>query len=124
MRLLLLALMLFLIPVTPVEAQSEKEFNGVKVSWYGWETCRNKKLCRTASGQIFEPEKFTAACWSDFKMGTKFKVSYGDRNIVVTCNDRGGFKKLGRMLDLSSGSFKQLAPLSRGILITDVEVIR
>lgn len=95
-----------------------------KVSWYGSAICLGRASCRTASGKTFDWNANTAACWSEYPFGTKFLVSYQGRSVVVTCTDRGGFKKLGRFLDLSSGAFKQLAPLSRGVLNVDVEVIK
>lgn len=62
------------------------------------------------------PEALTTACWAEYPKGTKFKVTFNSKSVVVTCNDRGNFKQMGRMLDLSSGAFKQLAPLSKGII--------
>lgn len=81
-----------------------------KVSWY-------------AKG-LKNPEAFTTACWSEFPKGTKFLVSYRGNSVVVTCNDRGHFKQMGRVLDLSAGSFRKVAPLSRGIITARIEVIR
>ena len=81
----------------------------VTVSWY-------------AKG-LKNPQAFSTACWNEYAKGTKFKVSYMGKSVVVVCNDRGRFKEMGRFLDLSSGAFKSLAPLSRGLIKTDVEVL-
>lgn len=96
-------------------------FREYKVSYYGNDVCRGKAICRTANGELFNEEKLTAACWNEFPFGTRFRVTYNNRFIVVICNDRGNFKKLGRFLDLSKGSFKSIAPLSKGVITVKVE---
>lgn len=71
------------------------------------------------------PEAFTAACWQEYPKGTRFRVTFNGNSVIVTCTDRGNFKQMGRMLDLSSGAFRQLSPLSRGIIRgAVVEVIK
>ena len=94
--------------LSPVYAQNTV-YNDVKVSWY-------------ARG-LKDPSKLTTACWDTFPKGTRFRVTYNGNSVVVVCNDRGHFRKMGRMLDLSSGAFKHLAPLKRGILKVKVEVL-
>lgn len=84
-----------------VRSGSESQLYGA-ISWY-------------AKG-LKNPELYTTACWGEFPKGTKFRVSYGGNNVVVVCNDRGAFREMGRVLDLSSGAFKQLAPLKQGII--------
>jgi rare lipoprotein A (peptidoglycan hydrolase) len=69
------------------------------ISWYGTGTKGNY-----------------TACWSEFPKGTRFKVTVAGKSVVVTCTDRGRFKPLGRVLDLSRQAFEQLAPLRRGII--------
>lgn len=89
----------------------ELSVNEYSISWY-------------AKG-LRNPEAFTTACWSEYPKGTKFKVTFNGNSVVVVCNDRGHFKPLGRVLDLSSGAFKQLAPLSKGIIRgATVEVLK
>lgn len=95
-----------------------------KVSWYGEEICKGRQTCKTASGRLFEPKEYTAACWGEYPFFTTFRVTYNDRSVVVVCTDRGAFKKLGRFLDLSSGAFEQLAPLSKGVLTVKIEEIK
>lgn len=104
---LVLGILLFLLP-NNIYAK-EKTYNEVKVSWY-------------ARG-LKDPNKLTTACWAEFPKGTRFLVKYGSNSVMVVCDDRGRFKSLGRFLDLSSGAFKRLAPLSRGILTVSVEVM-
>ena len=78
---------------TPVEAQT------VSASWYF-----QGKI--TANGEKFYPDRLTAA-HRTLPFGTKLKVKYGKKQIVVRVNDRGPFKK-GRSLDLSRGAAKAL----------------
>lgn len=78
------------------------------ISWYGTGT----------------PGLYTA-CWDIYPKGIKFKVSYNGNSVVVTCNDRGHFRELGRMLDLSKESFERLAPLDTGIIRgAEIEVMK
>ena len=93
---------------------------------YGFEQVRIFKQVRASwyAKGLKNPEAFTTACWAEFPKGTRFKVSYRNNSIIVICNDRGHFKELGRFLDLSAGAFKSLAPLSRGIIKVDVEIIK
>ena len=78
---------------TPVEAQI------VSTSWY-----QQGRI--TANGERFYPDRLTAAHRS-LPFGTKLKVKYGKKQIVVRINDRGPFVK-GRSLDLSRGAAKAL----------------
>ena len=78
---------------TPAEAQS------IVASWY-----EMGKV--TASGEKFKPDKLTAA-HRTLPFGTKLKLKYKDRKVIVTINDRGPFIK-GRNLDLSRGAAKVL----------------
>lgn len=116
MKYLLLALIVLFLP-KPVQAMhlsgendGKQIYKQVKVSWY-------------AKG-LKNPEAFTTACWSNFPKGTKFHLTSRNSSVVVTCNDRGNFKPMGRFLDLSSGAFRILSPLSRGIITVDVEVLK
>lgn len=74
-------------------------------------------LKRTASGEIFDMNKMTCAS-NTHKMGTKLKVTNKVNNKSVVCrvNDRGGFSKYGRTLDMSIGSFRKIADTSAGVI--------
>ena len=86
------------------------------ISWYAKGTNKD--------GTPFDPTKLTAACWKEYRYKT-FRVTYNGNSIVVRCNDTGHFREMERVLDLSSGAFKRLAPLSRGILRgAKVEIIK
>jgi rare lipoprotein A len=62
----------------------------------------NESGSKTASGQRFNQNAMTAAHRS-LPFGTKLRVTYKGRSVVVTVNDRGPFIK-GRVLDLSTGA--------------------
>lgn len=71
-----------------------------------------------ANGKPFDPKKLTAASWK-LKLGTKVKVTSGDRQVVVTITDRGPNKRLvkqGRIIDLSRAAFLQLGDLRAGLI--------
>jgi len=109
----------------PQELQSEPEITG-KVSFYTNEYCEKfNPSCLTASGVRFDDTKLTSACDSNFPLGTKFVVTYQNKSVEVTCNDRGSFsEKYGRVMDLSKEAFSQLAPLSKGILAVNIKEIK
>lgn len=82
--------------------------------WYG-SAYQGRK---TSSGQIFDPEKLTAA-HKTLPFGTKLLIRHLDREVEVTVTDRGPFAE-GRDLDLSAAAFRQLAPLERGVIQVQV----
>ena len=110
---------LILIMSSTIEAQTS-------ASWYGSVFHGNK----TASGKKFDKNEFTAAHKS-FPFGTILKVTNisNNKSVIVTITDRGPFpikKDFGthiRVLDLSEGAFKKLAPLSVGVIKIKFEVI-
>ncbi len=77
----------------------------------------------TASGEIFNKNALTAA-HANLPFGTRLRITNVDEGtqVVVRVNDRFPGTK-GRALDLSEGAFKQLAPLARGIITAQVEVV-
>ena len=66
----------------------------------------------TASGERFNTYAMTTAHRS-LPFGTRLRVTYGGRSVIVRVNDRGPFVS-GRSLDLSYAAFTELAPASRG----------
>ncbi len=85
-------------------------------SWYG-EKYRGKA---TASGEPFNPSELTAAMW-DVPFGTRYRVSYNGKSVVVRINDRGPAKHLNRGIDLSKAAFNKLSPLGKGLIKVKLE---
>lgn len=69
---------------------------------------------RTASGERFDMDAFTAA-HRTLPFGTKVRVTNPDngRSVVVRINDRGPFHG-GRMIDLSQAAAQRLGLVARG----------
>lgn len=79
-----------------------------------------------ANGKPFDPKKLTAAAWK-IPLGTKVKVTSGDRTVIVTITDRGPNKRLvkqGRIIDLSRAAFLQLGDLRAGLLPVSVTPLK
>ena len=74
----------------------------VWASWYGPGFHGRK----TASGARFNQHAMTAA-HKKLPFGTKVKVTYKGRSVIVTINDRGPFTK-GRSLDLSMAAARKI----------------
>jgi rare lipoprotein A len=77
---------------------------------------------RTASGEAYDPNKFTAA-HRTLPFGTHLRVTDPKtrRSVVVVVNDRGPFTK-GRVIDLSLAAAKALRMIGRGLIkVTAIE---
>ena len=70
----------------------------------------------TASGERFNQNDFTAA-HKQLPFGTKVKVTNPEngKSVIVRINDRGPYIK-GRVIDLSTASFKAIEDPNRGII--------
>lgn len=90
-------------------------------SWYGPELEGNP----TASGEPFDPQGLTAACWH-YPLGTILEVTNPatDKTVVVRVNDRGPAHRLGRLIDLSQASFAEIADLDQGLVNVEVKEIQ
>jgi rare lipoprotein A len=75
----------------------------------------------TANGESMNPSAFTAA-HRTLPFGTKVKVTYNDRSIVVRINDRGPYVD-GRVIDLSPAAAAHLRMRDKGIAKVKLEVI-
>ncbi|HET7804723.1 MAG TPA: septal ring lytic transglycosylase RlpA family protein [Pseudolabrys sp.] len=91
-------------------AQSPHQFTGI-AAYYSTDYSG-----RTACGDRYDPNKFTAAHRS-LPFGTRLRVTdpRSRRSVVVVVNDRGPFTR-GRMLDLSLAAAKALNMTGRGLL--------
>lgn len=90
-------------PTKKVILEKKKNHLVGVASWYGYESGP-----RTASGEYFNPKKFTAA-HRHIDFGTKVKVTNlkNNKSVVVTVNDRGPYAK-GRIIDLSKAAAKAI----------------
>lgn len=86
-------------------------------SWYGPESGN-----RTANGEPFDGSSMTAA-HRTLSFGTKLRVTYGNKSVVVRINDRGPFIK-GRSLDLSSAAATRLGLKAAGVAKVCWTVVR
>ena len=80
-------------------------------SWYGGQRWHGN---RTSSGDIYNQESLTAA-HASLPMGSRVRVTLvnGERNVVVTINDRPGTRR--RIIDLSRAAARELGILDRGV---------
>lgn len=104
-------MVLFLSWVTSNMAMAQtREFSGV-AAYYS-----SDYSGRTACGQRYDPNKYTAAHRS-LPFGTRLRVTdpKSHRSVTVVVNDRGPFTK-GRVLDLSLAAAKALRMMDRGLM--------
>lgn len=80
----------------------------MRASWYGAESGN-----RTANGEPFNGSSLTAA-HKTLPFGTKLRVSYKGRSVVVRINDRGPYSK-GRQLDLSRAAAERIGMIRAGV---------
>ena len=101
-----------------VEGKGNKSFSG-NVSWYG--VPFNGK--KTASGEIFDMNKKTAAHLK-LPFGTRVLVEdpKTGNTVIVKVNDRGPYVKT-RVMDLSKGGARELGTLGRGVAYVDCLIL-
>lgn len=102
--------------VTPVRLGWEQSG---EASWYGVPYHGR----RTASGEIYDMHKLTAA-HQTLPMGTHVVVTHREsgRSIEVRINDRGPFKR-GRILDLSYAAAQRLGVVGPGVIPVRLVVV-
>jgi rare lipoprotein A len=89
-------------------------------SWYDCATPGQcSKSRRTASGEKFNPHALTAA-HRTLPFGTKVRVTYKGKSVIVRINDRGPFIK-GRHIDLSRAAARKIG--CKGICKVKIQVI-
>jgi rare lipoprotein A len=79
---------------------------------------------RTASGERFDQDKLTCAHGS-LPFGCKIRVTNlrNHKSVNVKVNDRGGFAKHGRVLDLSKAAAREIGMVSTGTAKVKIEVL-
>jgi rare lipoprotein A len=84
---------------------------------------------KTANGERFNPEGLTAA-HNQLPFGSLVRVTWlvNNQSVVVRVNDRGGFNKLGRQIDLAVGAARALSSpgndaIAAGILNVKLELL-
>ena len=106
---------------SPVSAQSvnQQPETGI-ASWYG----RSFQGQRSASGEIFDQEKLTAA-HRTLPFGTRVRVRRLDtgESVVVMINDRGPFVQ-SRIIDLSRAAADRLGMTRGGVVRISMEVMK
>lgn len=90
------------------------------VSYYTPESSSNL----TANGEYYTGKDLTCAS-NIHPFGTKLRITNPQNNkyIIVRVNDRGGFTKYGRTLDLSYYAFSQIGNIKSGVLICKIEKV-
>jgi rare lipoprotein A len=101
----------------------EQAFDSIgqgEASYYGRELQGN----RTASGQRFDAEGFTAA-HRTLPLGTRLRVTNlaNGRSVIVTVNDRGPFVH-SRLIDVSLGAAREINMVRSGHAQVKLEVLR
>jgi rare lipoprotein A (peptidoglycan hydrolase) len=90
-------------------------FEGI-ASWYGPGFEGN----HTANGDIFDPDKFTAAS-RDLPLGSWLYVEHGGKGVVVYVNDRGPYIE-ERILDLSQAAAQEIGITGLGWVKCEVVI--
>jgi rare lipoprotein A len=90
------------------EARAPNTCTPMVASWYGTESGN-----RTANGEHFDGSTLTAA-HKTLPFGTRLRVSYRGRSVVVRINDRGPFIA-GRDLDLARAAADRIGMGTAGV---------
>lgn len=85
-----------------------------RASYYGTESGN-----RTANGEAFDGTSMTSA-HRTLPFGTKLRVTYRGKSVVVRVNDRGPYVS-GRFLDLSKAAAARLGMIDAGVALVCVE---
>lgn len=92
----------------------------VVASWYDCAKpgeCSKSKI--TANGERFNPNALTAAHKS-LPFGTRVKVTYKGKSVIVRINDRGPFIK-GRHIDLSRAAARKIG--CAGVCVVTIKIL-
>lgn len=94
----------------PVASPSERPIGSGDASFYGNELAGN----RTASGEVFDPERLTAA-HRTLPLGSRVRVTNvgNGESVIVRINDRGPFHG-NRVIDLSKAAARTIGLIQSG----------
>lgn len=106
--------------VTTLEAAGVEPLATCNATWYGAEG-EIPEGWPTASGEPFSRWALRAA-HNSLPFGTRVKVTYQGRSVIVTINDRGGFGG-AVCLDLTYGAFLQIANPDLGVIPVQYEIL-
>lgn len=132
LKLVICSFLLLLLQADKVSAQNDsaiiapsKSSKKAKKVFYGQASFYGNKFHgkKTANGEIFSQDKFTAAC-NVLPLGTWIRVTNlkNGRSVVVKTNDRL-HPKMRRLVDLSRAAAKKLGYISNGLTRVKVEVL-
>ena len=107
------ALALGLLAVTPALAAEH-----VRASWYGGG--HERLNMHAADGSRFNPRALTCAHRS-LPFGTRLRVTYRGRSVVVRVSDRGPARWTGRSIDLSRGAAQAIGLIRAGVGVVSIE---
>lgn len=112
-------LVVFLFIIQTVQIATAKRIEYGTASYYGY----SFKGKPTASGELFSPNKLTAA-HKTLPLGTVIKVTNekNNKSVYVRVNDRGPYIK-GRVLDLSTKAAELLGYKHKGTAYVKIEVL-
>jgi rare lipoprotein A len=118
MRTLIVILLTGAAAMVPALTFAETNTFSGKAAYYG-----DNYKGKTASGQIYDGAKFTAA-HKTLPFGTRLRVTdtRTGRSVIVVVNDRGPFTP-GRVIDLSLAAATSLGMIARGVIPVSVEHI-
>lgn len=105
-------------PRPPTPRPGEFEQTG-QASWYG----RHHHGKRTASGEIYDMNKLTAA-HRTLPLGTRVLVTNleNGRSVEVRVNDRGPFAR-SRVIDLSYAAARRLGAVGAGVIRVGLKIL-
>ena len=76
----------------------------------------------TASGERFSPYGNTAAS-NSYKFGTRLRLSYKGKSVIICVNDTGNFEKYHRSLDVTKGVAQRLGFVKLGVVSLESQII-
>lgn len=109
------------VPMSVEEAINYRE-TGI-ASWYGEETRKKKGGHMTANGEMFHPDRLSAAHkYLPLPINVRVTNLETKQSIIVRVNDRGPFAH-DRIIDLSAGAAKKLGFYEKGTARVSIEVV-